>query len=113
MQDLDLTAGVPADSIADGQIVAGRVGDQVVPLVRIEGEFYAVRARCTHYRGPLRWTPLVMPLPISPIECGSRRLPMVSWRQYAVLKASRRRIPVRADRSFSMERLSRPDSTHT
>src|SRR4051794_34899364 len=53
MQDLDLTAGAPADSIADGQIVAGRVGDQDVLLVRAAGEFYAVRAQCTHYRGPL------------------------------------------------------------
>jgi NADPH-dependent 2,4-dienoyl-CoA reductase/sulfur reductase-like enzyme/nitrite reductase/ring-hydroxylating ferredoxin subunit len=53
MQDLDLTAGVAADSIADGQIVAGRVGDQDVLLVRAAGEFYAVRAQCTHYRGPL------------------------------------------------------------
>jgi len=53
MHDLDLTAGVPAESIADGQVVAGRVGDQDVLLVRAGGEFYAVRAQCTHYRGPL------------------------------------------------------------
>lgn len=31
MQDLDLTAGVPADSIAEGQIVAGRVGPLTLP----------------------------------------------------------------------------------
>jgi nitrite reductase/ring-hydroxylating ferredoxin subunit len=53
MQDLDLTAGVPADSIADGHIVAGRVDDQDVLLVRVDGDFYAVRAQCTRYRGPL------------------------------------------------------------
>ncbi|HEY4734058.1 MAG TPA: Rieske 2Fe-2S domain-containing protein, partial [Gemmatimonadaceae bacterium] len=53
MHDLDLTAGVPVESIADGQIVAGRVGDQDVLLVRAGGQFYAVRAQCTHYRGAL------------------------------------------------------------
>src|SRR3982750_3720259 len=53
MQDLDLTTGVPADSIAAGQILAGRGGDQDVLLVRVAGEFYAVRAQCTHYRGSL------------------------------------------------------------
>src|SRR3982750_388123 len=53
MQDLDLTTGVPADSIAAGQILAGRGGDQDVLLVRVAGEFYAVRAQCTHYRGAL------------------------------------------------------------
>ena len=31
MQDLDLTAGVPADSIAEGQLVAGRVGPRTLP----------------------------------------------------------------------------------
>src|SRR3954468_20195033 len=53
MHDLDLTAGVPAESIADGQVVGGRVGDQEVLLVRAGGQFYAVRAQCTHYRGAL------------------------------------------------------------
>jgi len=53
MHDLDLTAGVPVESIADGQVVAGRVGDQDVLLVRAGGQFYAVRAQCTHYRGAL------------------------------------------------------------
>jgi 3-phenylpropionate/trans-cinnamate dioxygenase ferredoxin reductase subunit len=53
MSDVDLTRGVPADSIADGQMVAGRVGESEVLLVRTAGQFYAVRAQCTHYRGPL------------------------------------------------------------
>ena len=44
---------MPADSIAEGQVVAGRVGDQDVLVVRAAGEFYAVRAQCTHYRGSL------------------------------------------------------------
>jgi 3-phenylpropionate/trans-cinnamate dioxygenase ferredoxin reductase subunit len=51
--DVDLARGVSADSIAEGGILAGRVGDQDVLLVRNAGQFYAVRAQCTHYRGPL------------------------------------------------------------
>ena len=50
---LDLTRGVPADSIAEGAMLAGRVGDADVLLVRSGGQFFAVRAQCTHYRGPL------------------------------------------------------------
>jgi len=53
MPDLDLTRGVPAESIADGQVLSGRVGDQDVLLIRAGGQFYAVRAQCTHYRGAL------------------------------------------------------------
>jgi len=53
MADVDLTRGVPAESIADGQMLAGRVGEADVLLVCTAGQFYAVRAQCTHYRGPL------------------------------------------------------------
>jgi apoptosis-inducing factor 3 len=51
--DVDLARGVQAESIADGDLLAGRVGDQEVLLVRTGGQFFAVRAQCTHYRGPL------------------------------------------------------------
>jgi 3-phenylpropionate/trans-cinnamate dioxygenase ferredoxin reductase subunit len=50
---LDLTRGVPAESIADGSMLAGRVGENDVLLVRSAGQLFAVRAQCTHYRGPL------------------------------------------------------------
>jgi len=50
---IDLTRGVSTDSIADGNILAGRVGEQDVLLVRRGDQFFAVRAQCTHYRGPL------------------------------------------------------------
>jgi len=50
---VDLTLGVPAASIAEGKILAGRVGEHDVLLVRTAGQFFAVRAQCTHYRGPL------------------------------------------------------------
>src|SRR5262249_37971667 len=51
--DVDLTRGVPAESIAEGSVLAGRVGEADVLLVRSAGQFFAVRAQCTHYRGPL------------------------------------------------------------
>jgi hypothetical protein len=40
MHELDLTPGVPAESIAEGQVVPGSVGDHDVLLVRAAGEFY-------------------------------------------------------------------------
>jgi len=49
----DLTQGVPAASLVDGGMIAGRVGDADVLLARVGDEFFAVRALCTHYRGPL------------------------------------------------------------
>jgi len=49
----DLTQGVDADSLADGQLLAGRVGDEAVLLVRRGDEFLAVGAACSHYHGPL------------------------------------------------------------
>jgi NADPH-dependent 2,4-dienoyl-CoA reductase/sulfur reductase-like enzyme/nitrite reductase/ring-hydroxylating ferredoxin subunit len=49
----DLTQGVRVDSIADGKMVAGRVGEHDVLLVRSGDQFFAVRARCTHYHGHL------------------------------------------------------------
>jgi apoptosis-inducing factor 3 len=49
----DLTRGVPVESIPEGRVLAGRVGEHDVLLVRSAEQFYAVRAQCTHYRGPL------------------------------------------------------------
>ena len=49
----DLTRGVPVESIRDGQMLAGRVGEEDVLLVRRAEQFFAVRAQCTHYRGAL------------------------------------------------------------
>jgi len=49
----DLTAGVPIDSVADGAMVAGRVGEDEVVLARSGDRFFAVGAHCTHYRGAL------------------------------------------------------------
>ena len=49
----DLTAGVPAGSIAEGASLAGKVGKSDVLIVRTGGRLYAVGALCTHYRGAL------------------------------------------------------------
>ena len=49
----DLSAGTPAASLADGQMIVGTVGDDEVLLARAGDRFFAVRPYCTHYRGPL------------------------------------------------------------
>src|SRR5689334_20270902 len=49
----DLTQGIAADSLTDGQLVTGHVGDDAVLLVRRGNEHFALGATCTHYGGPL------------------------------------------------------------
>ena len=49
----DLMLGVAVDSIADGTMLAGHVGEDAVLLARRGNEFFAVGANCTHYGGPL------------------------------------------------------------
>ncbi|MGE5170460.1 MAG: FAD-dependent oxidoreductase [Rudaea sp.] len=49
----DLTQGVAIDSLADGQMIGGHVGDDAVLLARRGAEFFAIGATCTHYNGPL------------------------------------------------------------
>src|SRR4051812_25793877 len=49
----DFSQGVPLNSIADGQSLAGHVGDEAVLLVRQGAEVFAIGAECTHYHGPL------------------------------------------------------------
>ena len=49
----DLTQGVPIDTLADGAMLAGHVGDDAVLLARRGNEFFAIGATCTHYNGPL------------------------------------------------------------
>jgi len=49
----DLSKGVRAGSVADGAMLAGRVGEDEVVLARRGDEWFAVGAHCTHYRGPL------------------------------------------------------------
>lgn len=49
----DLTKGVPETDVADGGMLAGRVGDEAVLVARRGDDFYAIGATCTHYGGPL------------------------------------------------------------
>src|SRR3954451_18044384 len=49
----DLTLGVPIETIADGAMLRGHVGEDAVLLARRGDEFFAVGATCTHYGGPL------------------------------------------------------------
>ncbi len=49
----DLKNGVPADTLADGEMTVGVVGDVEVILARRGDEFFAVGAHCTHYHAPL------------------------------------------------------------
>ncbi len=45
--------GYLASDLGEGDMVAGKVGDDAVVLVRSGGEVLAVGGRCTHYGGPL------------------------------------------------------------
>ena len=49
----DLTLGVSIDTMADGKMLAGHVGEDAVLLARRGNEFFAIGATCTHYNGPL------------------------------------------------------------
>jgi apoptosis-inducing factor 3 len=49
----DLTLGLATDTLADGTMFAGHVGEEAVLLVRRGNEFFAIGANCTHYNGPL------------------------------------------------------------
>src|SRR5690348_10757786 len=49
----DLAAGVAADQVAEGAMLAGHVGGEPVLVARVGGELFAVGATCTHYSGPL------------------------------------------------------------
>ncbi len=50
---LDLSKGVAASALTDTGMILGRVGDEDVVLARSGAELFAVRAHCSHYRGPL------------------------------------------------------------
>jgi NADPH-dependent 2,4-dienoyl-CoA reductase/sulfur reductase-like enzyme/nitrite reductase/ring-hydroxylating ferredoxin subunit len=49
----DLTTGFPANSLQNGAMIQGKVGDEDVILARHADEFLAIGAGCTHYHGPL------------------------------------------------------------
>jgi NADPH-dependent 2,4-dienoyl-CoA reductase/sulfur reductase-like enzyme/nitrite reductase/ring-hydroxylating ferredoxin subunit len=49
----DLALGVALDTLADGQMIGGHVGDDAVLLARRGDDFFAIGATCSHYGGPL------------------------------------------------------------
>src|SRR5262249_1535210 len=49
----DLAAGVPADSLQSGAKLLGHAFGDAVLLARIDHEYFAIGATCTHYGGPL------------------------------------------------------------
>jgi apoptosis-inducing factor 3 len=49
----DLTQGISADELADGQMLLGHVGQEAVLLARRGNEVFAIGATCSHYGGPL------------------------------------------------------------
>jgi NADPH-dependent 2,4-dienoyl-CoA reductase/sulfur reductase-like enzyme/nitrite reductase/ring-hydroxylating ferredoxin subunit len=49
----DLTAGIAASELADGQMLVGHVGEENVLLARRGQEIFAIGANCSHYNGPL------------------------------------------------------------
>ena len=51
--DVDLALGLAIDTLADGAMQAGHVGEDNVLLARRGDEFFAIDATCTHYGGPL------------------------------------------------------------
>ena len=51
--DVDLALGLAIDTLADGAMQAGHVGEDDVLLARRGDEFFAIDATCTHYGGPL------------------------------------------------------------
>ena len=50
---LDLSKGLVASALTDGGMILGRVGDEEMVLARAGTELFAIRAHCSHYRGPL------------------------------------------------------------
>src|ERR1044072_7886605 len=49
----DLSQGIAMSELSEGAIVAGRVGEDDVLVVKRGSEIFAVGANCTHYHGPL------------------------------------------------------------
>lgn len=53
MSDRDLTNGVPITELGDGEMIAGKLGEDEILLAREGDVVHAVGATCTHYGGPL------------------------------------------------------------
>lgn len=52
-QGPDFSKGIQEGALKNGNSLLGHVGGEAVLLIRQEGEYFAVGAKCTHYSGPL------------------------------------------------------------
>ncbi|HEX6926344.1 MAG TPA: FAD-dependent oxidoreductase [Longimicrobiaceae bacterium] len=50
---VDLSGGIPLETLEEGKPFAGHVGEEAVVLVRRGAEVFAIGGTCTHYGGPL------------------------------------------------------------
>src|SRR5687768_6180898 len=49
----DLARGIEVSSVRPGQLVAGHAFGEAVVLARVDENWFAVGAKCTHYGAPL------------------------------------------------------------
>ncbi|MBS1159837.1 MAG: pyridine nucleotide-disulfide oxidoreductase [Proteobacteria bacterium] len=108
----DLSQGIPRDSLADGAMVQGHVGDEAVLLARRGDEVFAVGATCTHYGGPLAdgllvgdsvrcpWHHACFSLRTGAAECAPALNPLPCWR-----------VEARDGKWLVGERLASPSAT--
>jgi NADPH-dependent 2,4-dienoyl-CoA reductase/sulfur reductase-like enzyme/nitrite reductase/ring-hydroxylating ferredoxin subunit len=108
----DLAQGIAAASVAEGGMLLGRVGDADVLVAHVGNEWFAVGAKCTHYRGPLAEGLLVGDTVRCPLHhaCFSLRTgealrapafdPIACWR-----------VDREGDRVFVREKLKLPQQT--
>ncbi len=92
----DLARGVPLASIPDDGVLAGRVGDDAVLLVRLDDGVHAVGAHCTHYGAPLAegriadgsvhcpWHHACFDLRTGAADCAPAFAPLGRWRTEVV-----------------------------
>ena len=102
----DLAQGLALDKIADGAMLAGRVGDDAVLIARRGEEIFAIGATCTHYSGPLSEGILVGETVRCPWHhaCFSLRTG-VPVRAPALAALPRWRVELRGDTVFVREKI--------
>jgi NADPH-dependent 2,4-dienoyl-CoA reductase/sulfur reductase-like enzyme/nitrite reductase/ring-hydroxylating ferredoxin subunit len=103
----DLSLGTPIAGSTDGVMISGHVGDDEVVLARSGNEFFAVGARCTHYRGRLARGLIVGDTVRCPLHhaCFSLRTGE-ALRAPAFDPISRWRVEVVGDMAFVREKLT-------
>ncbi len=103
----DLSLGTPIASLTDGAMVSGHVGADEVVLARSGHEYFAVGARCTHYKGRLARGLIVGDTVRCPLHhaCFSLRTGE-ALRAPAFDPISRWRVEVTGDTAFVREKLT-------